>query len=826
MLSNLVDPGGTITVAGADVLLINSPGGFANAAAVAADLLAHPITFATAQTDAFNHYVIAYQDLGGNVRLADMDIHRGAAPFTTTAQGATLSVSDMVQLSGVSLASLQPGNVNFLHGTEQAAAIAHSSYLDFTGYGVTDATSVAAAYHLDPNNISLATTAGINVAIVLDRAQDPTTLLGENWGERQQALAQLNGSGTLWSTYGADQNQFNAVEQSLSANYHLTVLDGTNSNYVSSAESRTVWVELNSAADFSNLFGTALYQYTDSNNPANDFVFWNGNLALPQGWNTAGLWIDTENSPPPSNMTPGVSATPAQGWQSPGNASSQAQSLTPQQIAALYHMPLDGLGVPTGTIGLVEPGIGSALPAGQTQTFQQLLAAYQAGVGASGSGTVYVQGANGQVYSTTDGATRSLDVGVASAINPDSDIGLYGGSGHAGNAQASVYTALQSAIWDTVNNPGVISNSFSDSQHMSPNSPFYEAYQQLFVDAALRNISVFNALGDSGSGNDTGNGLTNLEYSLASPYAVVVGGTSISSFAAAEADPDDQQHHRRLGAGRQPVDDLATRRGRIDRPADRRGPPAVLRRDGVEPVLRRRHADHQPARHPGGGGRRRSHASDAVVSARVRPQPGDHRSAGPARPRRARRRRRRRRQHRLHRAQRRHGGHHVRRRRHRRRLAAVGLAHRAAERDLPRPGPAQPGLHERPALHRLGGGAGLVQRRDARHQHLVLHRGRRLREQRPRPDADRLRLQCRPGLRPRLGPGHAQRPVAGAHARRHRPFGDVVRLDARRDRCERAGRLDQRRRPEPLVPDDVRRRHPCRRADRPRRLRLLQRGVG
>src|SRR5260370_22534877 len=60
----------------------------------------------------------------------------------------------------------------------------------------------------------------------------------------------------------------------------------------------------------------------------------------------------------------------------------------------------------------------------------------------------------------------------------------------------------------------------------------------------------------------------------------------------------------------------------------------------------------------------------------------------------------------------------------------------------------------------------------------------------------------------------------------YRPFRDVVRRDPGRDRLERRGRLDQRRRPEPVVPDHVRRRHPGRRAYRPRRLRLLQRRVG
>src|SRR5260370_33976232 len=97
-------------------------------------------------------------------------------------------------------------------------------------------------------------------------------------------------------------------------------------------------------------------------------------------------------------------------------------------------------------VGLVEPGIGSALPSGQTQTFQQLLTAYLAHVGENGSGTVYVQGANGQLYAGGDAGERSLDVGVVSALNPNSNIGLYNGSGHNSNRDAAPHPPCQRAM--------------------------------------------------------------------------------------------------------------------------------------------------------------------------------------------------------------------------------------------------------------------------------------------------------------------------------------------------------------------------------------------
>jgi hypothetical protein len=535
VFSNLVGPGGTVTVANANVLLIDSPLGFSNAAALAAELAANPITFAAAQTEQFNHYIVAYEDLDGNVRIADMDIQLGASPsFTTTNGGATLAISDMAELEGVSLDELTPANITFLTGNE----IANSTFLDFTGYRITSETTVEAAYDLDPSQVQDFdgdTDLGINVAIILDRAADPTALLNSDWGTRQQTLDSLNASGTLWSTYGADETLYDSVVAQLqSAPYGLTVLDGSNSNYVSSAESRTIWVEINTQADFQNLFQTSLKYSTETG-----LTFWNGQLSLPPEWNVAGLWVDTSTVPQPSDLG-GTSVILPQGAQSVGNSATTIAQWAPQDIAALYNFPLDGALVQTGTIGLIEPGTGTYLdgdPSGSD--FQARLTAYLEGINrGGGTGTVLPpQGIDGQYFSSGE---RSLDVGVVAAINPNSDIALYNGSGGTdltGNAQSSVFTAVQSAIWDTVYNPAVISSSWSDLQSMSPGSPFYTAYQELFADAALRNQTSLIAAGDGGSSGEFGNGLTNVRDNDSSPYNILVGGTSISTQGLAQIDP-------------------------------------------------------------------------------------------------------------------------------------------------------------------------------------------------------------------------------------------------------------------------------------------------
>ena len=103
----------------------------------------------------------------------------------------------------------RPGStsITFLSGNE----LANSTFLDFASYRITSETAVEAAYGLDPGqvrNYDGNTDGGINVAIILDRVQDPTALLASDWGTRQQTLETLNARNTLWSTYGADQDLF------------------------------------------------------------------------------------------------------------------------------------------------------------------------------------------------------------------------------------------------------------------------------------------------------------------------------------------------------------------------------------------------------------------------------------------------------------------------------------------------------------------------------------------------------------------------------------------------------------------------------------------
>ncbi|GGC79780.1 DUF4114 domain-containing protein [Chelatococcus reniformis] len=430
------------------------------------------------------------------------------------------------------------------------AEIANSSFLDFTSFRTTSATDPYSAYGIDPADV-VKTGTTVNVALVLDRANDPTALLGGDWASRQKALIDLKAKGALWSTYGADPAAYQEVVNGLGALGIPLLGDATGSaGYVSSVESRTIWVTLNSE-NFEKLFGTPLLRVASGDDEG--LIFWNGNLSLPNGWDVGGIWPDVESPHAVSNLAGNVSAALPQGPQSIGNSSTVKPAYFAQEIGRqFYNFPETWASQATGTIGLIEPGVGSALPDDVIGTFGQLLDGFREKAGITTPGSTYTQNAAGQYYTGSAGE-RSLDVGVVASAAPGSTIGLYVGSGLDNDAHATTYTAYQAAFWDTVHNPAVVSSSFGGPQRPAPGSPFSVAANELFVDAALRNISVYAANGDGGSGGEIGTGLTNLYGVYMSPYNMMVGGTAVSSPAQAAADATLTPFTDKVAAG-----DLAT----------------------------------------------------------------------------------------------------------------------------------------------------------------------------------------------------------------------------------------------------------------------------
>ncbi|GEP54964.1 M10 family metallopeptidase C-terminal domain-containing protein [Reyranella soli] len=473
--------------------------------------------------------------------------------YGTAAQGATFTQVDATHWQITAAGGAIQETITVANG----AAITADDYAFYPGY-----TQLENASYMDfsswRSNAAGPPTGGVqitgpvvlNVALVLDRAQDPTALLSSNWATRQKELATLNENGTLWTKYGADAGNYSQVLTELQG-LGIKTLDqlsadnGIANGYVSSAASRTVWVQVTQDS-FSTLFGPQAKLMAETAQGGGNW-YWTGDLSLPTSLTSlgvSGLWFDTSKFQPElANPGVGLAADLPQGWQSLGNASTQALRAFPQTLgASYYNLPLGG-NVPTGTIGLVEPGVGTALlNDNQGNGFQAALDAYRATAGVpTGASAISVAG-GGQVYPPTppgqpnSAGERSLDVGIVATVAPNSPLVLYAGSGSNHGANATNFTAYQSAIWDLTNNPQVVTSSFSFNSQVAPGSPFYKATSELWTDVALRNISLFSDMGDRGSGNSFGNGLTNANTSRDSAFVVMVGGTSLSTVGAAHAD--------------------------------------------------------------------------------------------------------------------------------------------------------------------------------------------------------------------------------------------------------------------------------------------------
>lgn len=395
-----------------------------------------------------------------------------------------------------------------------------TNYLDLTSYRVVADTSQSTAEAYGIDKYGPAVEATIKMAFFIDRANDPTALLESDWGSRQKVLGELNDAGTLWTTFGADRQEYRDAKTAL-LDSGATLLDG-NDGYISSVQSRAIWAELDAEA-FETLFGTTLYSFIDDDGYVR--AFWEGELEKPD-FEVAGLWVnhDLHYADAETRAGDGVELPPNE--QSPGNNLDDPAEYKPNEVAAFYDFPLTGkaLDKVDGTIALIETGTGSALSDEATLTYAQGIRHYQQEMDVDPAARVYTVQKHNQAPSSHD--ERNLDAGIVAAVTPHATIGLYVGQ------DDSVFSTYQATIWHEKFDPSVISSSYETLTYNTPGSPFDIAMRELMIDAALHNQSMFWASGDQGSNGQIFNGLTNLPQN--SPYAVLVGGTSITnqSFAA------------------------------------------------------------------------------------------------------------------------------------------------------------------------------------------------------------------------------------------------------------------------------------------------------
>src|SRR5882757_6003800 len=346
----------------------------------------------------------------------------------------------------------------------------------------------------------------VTVGLVLNRAADPTALLSSSWGERQAALAD---QAAIWSTYGADPALYAATSAAVA--------------------DRTIWLTLD-PTQFQTLFGTSLLtisSYTDALGHY-DVPAWAGNLGInsqiPAGA-IAGLWFDygasiTNPQVLDSNLVP-VSAGPL----GVGNNTLAMVTATPAAVAANYAFPLPA-DVPTDPIAVVETNI--SLQGELFTAYNQ----YRAAVGLSAVTPAQFQVLSGNASGPGADVISelTLDISVIAGAAPNSTQLIYSDLG------GTPYNAYQQAFFDTVHHPAVLTSSYPIAGQATAQSPFQWAWQQLFVDGALANVSVHMAGGDQGSSANIANGFANVANTPSSPFTLQVGGTSIASFYSAMSD--------------------------------------------------------------------------------------------------------------------------------------------------------------------------------------------------------------------------------------------------------------------------------------------------
>ena len=189
---------------------------------------------------------------------------------------------------------------------------------------------------------------------------------------------------------------------------------------------------------------------------------------------------------------------------------------TPAALAAHYDFPSgDGSGQ---VVGILEFGGGY---------FEQDLRQF-CGLTRTGVPTVRPVSVDGTPTNARDGAEGEvmLDVEVVAGACPGSTIVLY----FAAWSEQGWIAALDAAIHDTGNSPGVLSASWGYAEDADIwSAAAMTQVNQSLKDAAYLGITVCVAAGDDGSSDAVEDGHAHVDFPASSPYVLSVGGTTITS---------------------------------------------------------------------------------------------------------------------------------------------------------------------------------------------------------------------------------------------------------------------------------------------------------
>jgi kumamolisin len=205
-------------------------------------------------------------------------------------------------------------------------------------------------------------------------------------------------------------------------------------------------------------------------------------------------------------------------------ASVPAAWYVPGELALHYNFPPgDGSGQ---TVGLLEFGGGF---------FPQDLKKFCALAKIAVAPNVIPISTDGTPTDSKDGAEGEvmLDIEVVAGICPKANIVVY----FAQWGEQGWLSAFDAAVHDQTNNPTVLSVSWGNAEDTDIwTDQAMEQINQTLQDAAMLGVTVCVAAGDDGSSDAISDGHAHVDFPSSSPYALAVGGTTITAKGGAKPD--------------------------------------------------------------------------------------------------------------------------------------------------------------------------------------------------------------------------------------------------------------------------------------------------
>jgi kumamolisin len=184
------------------------------------------------------------------------------------------------------------------------------------------------------------------------------------------------------------------------------------------------------------------------------------------------------------------------------------------QIGQMYDFPTGVTGAGT-CIGIIELGGGYT---------QQDLDMYFSSVQIPTPTvvSVSVDGAMNSPGGSADGEVE-MDIEVAGSIAPGASIAVY----FAPNTEQGFIDAINAAIFDTTNQPTVLSISWGAPEDAGWTAAGLSGMDTAFATAAAFGITVLAASGDNGSNDNVYDGAAHCDFPASDPYVIACGGTTL-----------------------------------------------------------------------------------------------------------------------------------------------------------------------------------------------------------------------------------------------------------------------------------------------------------